>query len=149
MEQTIQALAGILLKAIPTIVVVLLLHFYLKAMLFRPLERVLREREEATAGARKAAERSHELAEHKAAEYEHAIRQAHGDVFHEQEQMRHQWLVEQQEHIREARASMAAVIEEARGRIEKEADSAKQALAQSATGLADQIADTVLARRAS
>lgn len=149
MEQTIQALAGILLKAIPTIVLVLLLHFYLKYMLFRPLERVLRERDEATEGARKAAERSHQIAEQKAAEYEQAIRQAHAELFHEHEQVRHQWVAEQQEHIREARANLAALVEEARVRIGKEAESAKETLAQATSGLADQIADSVLARRAS
>ena len=36
MEQTLQALAGILLKAIPTIFLLLFLYFYLKLMLFGP-----------------------------------------------------------------------------------------------------------------
>ena len=36
MEKTLDALAGILLRAIPTVLIVLLLHWYLKAMLFQP-----------------------------------------------------------------------------------------------------------------
>jgi F-type H+-transporting ATPase subunit b len=149
MEQTLHALAGLLLKGIPTIVIVLLLHFYLKTMLFRPLERVLRERDEATRGAREAAERSHEMAERKAAEYDEAIRRARSDVFHEQEQMRQQWLADQQTHVRDARARMAELVEEARSRVEKEAESAKRLLTDASGALADEIANSVLSGRAS
>ncbi len=55
MEATLAALGGILLKAIPTLLIVLLLHFYLKATFFKPLEKVLHERYNATEGSRKMA----------------------------------------------------------------------------------------------
>ena len=95
MEQTLQALGGILLKAIPTIVLVLILHFYLKRMLFAPLERVLKQRDEATPGARSAAEESLEKAERRAAEYEAAIRDARSEVYKEQEAARNQLIADQ------------------------------------------------------
>ena len=43
MDATLLALGGILLKAVPTFLLVILLNFYLKAMFFKPLEKVLRE----------------------------------------------------------------------------------------------------------
>ena len=50
----LQALGGILLRAVPTFLLVILLHFYLKSIFFKPLENVLRKRYDATEGARKA-----------------------------------------------------------------------------------------------
>ena len=44
MEKTLQDLADLVLAAIPTIVLVVVLHIYLKAVFFRPLEKVLAER---------------------------------------------------------------------------------------------------------
>ena len=70
MEQTFQALETILLKAIPSAILLLVLYFYLKAMLFGPIAKVLKQREELTKGARKAAEQSLARAEQKAKESE-------------------------------------------------------------------------------
>lgn len=149
MEQTLQALGAILLKAIPTIVLVLILHFYFKKMLFGPLDRVLKQRDEATSGARRAAEESFNRAERRAAEYEAAIRDARADVYREQEAARNRLLAEQQTQMKEARARMESMIQEAKTRIHAESEAAKHSLADSSGVLADQIADTVLARRAS
>jgi F-type H+-transporting ATPase subunit b len=149
MEQTLQALGGILLKAIPTIVLVLLLHFYLKRMLFSPLERVLQKRDEATVGAAKAAEESFQKAERRAAEYESAIRDARTDVYRQQEELRKRLLADQEAHLKDSRSRVEAMIQEARTRIQAEAEGARRSLAESAGVLADQITDSVLARRVS
>jgi len=53
MEQTLQALGGILLKAIPTVILLLILHFYFKAVLFGPIEKMLQQRRELTEGAKR------------------------------------------------------------------------------------------------
>ncbi len=149
MEQTLQALGGILLKAIPTIVLVLILHFYLKRMLFGPLERVLKQRDEATSGARRAAEESFTRAERRAAEYEAAIRDARADVYREQEAARDRLLADQQNQMKDARARMEMLVHDAKIRIQAEAETAKRSLADSSGVLADQISDAVLARRVS
>ena len=44
MEATLRALSGILLHAIPTFLLVIFLHFYLKYMFFKPLGKVLQAR---------------------------------------------------------------------------------------------------------
>ncbi len=149
MDQALQALAGILLKAIPTIVLVLLLHFYLKRMLFAPLERVLAERDRATGGARKAAEESLQRADRRAAEYEAAIRDARTEVYREQEQMRARIVAEQDARLKEAKTRVEAMVQEARVRIQAEAEDARKSLAESAGSLADRISDNVLTGRVS
>ena len=53
MDATLHALGEILLKAVPTVLLVVVLHFYLKYVFFKPLKKVLEERYNATEGARK------------------------------------------------------------------------------------------------
>ena len=145
MEQTFQALGVILLKAIPTVIILLLLHFYLKIVLFRPLRAALKQREVLTAGARKAGEDSLAAADRKAKEYEAKFREARAEVYKQQEETRKQWLQDQAGHIAAAHTRTRASVEEARTQISAEADSARQNLQQTSESLADQIADRVLA----
>src|SRR5439155_7729126 len=107
MDETLRQLGGILLRAIPTFVLVLLLHFYLKFIFFKPLQRVLRERYEATEGARKLAENSLAKASAKAAEYDAALRNARAETYKELEHLR-----------RKLQEDRAASVREARGRAE-------------------------------
>ena len=99
MEQTLQALSGILLKAIPTIILLIILHFYLKAMLFKPLQAVLKKRLELTGGARKEAEESLAAAERKAQDFEAKFRDAKAVVYKDQEETRKVWLEDQAKQI--------------------------------------------------
>src|SRR5215472_7317392 len=117
MEQTFEALGGILLKAIPTVLILLFLHFYLKSMLFAPLRKVLQQREELTAGARKAAEASLANAERKAQEYEDKLNEARAEVYKQQEETRKQWLQDQATQASAARVRMEAAVKEARAQI--------------------------------
>ena len=88
MEETLRQLGGILLRAVPTFILVVLLHLYLKFIFFKPLERVLRQRYDATEGARKLAEESIARASQKAADYEAALRAARAETYKEMEQLR-------------------------------------------------------------
>ena len=148
MEQTIQALGGILLKAIPTVGLLIFLHFYLKYMLFRPLERVMREREELTDGARKSAEKSLQEAARKSEDFEAKMRDARSQVYKEQEDTRRRWLEDQASQLDQARARSEASVKAARQAVAAEADAARKNLAQTSAALAEEIADTLLARRA-
>jgi F-type H+-transporting ATPase subunit b len=91
MQETLQALGGILLKAIPTVILLIILHFYLKAMLFGPLDRIMQRRRELTEGARKIAEDSLAAAARKADEYEAKLRDARAVVYKQQEEIRKRW----------------------------------------------------------
>jgi F-type H+-transporting ATPase subunit b len=149
MEQTLQALGGILLKAIPTVCLLLLLHFYFKGMLFGPLEKILKQRDELTAGARKAAEKSLAAAEHKQQEYEAKFREARAEVYRAQEDARRQLLDDQAAQIAEARERSETLVRAAKQQINAEAAAARQGLLDSSAILADQIATAILARRVS
>src|ERR1700733_11568761 len=135
MEQTLQALSGILLKAVPTILLLIVLHFYLKAMLFRPLQKVLREREALTAGARKAAEASLAAAERKAGDYEAKFRDARSEVYREQEETRRVWIEDQAKQIAAGQARTAESLTVARKQMEVETASAKASLVDTSAAL--------------
>src|SRR5260221_508016 len=104
MDETLRQLGGILLRAVPTFLLVVLLHFYLKFIFFKPLGRILRQRYEATEGARKLAEASLAKAAEKAAEYEAALRAARAETYKELEQLRRQLQDDRAVAVREARA---------------------------------------------
>lgn len=147
MDETLQALGGILLRALPTFFLVVLLHFYLKYVFFRPLERVLRGRYEATEGARKLAEASLAKADAKAAEYEAALRGVRAEMYQEQDRLHRQVVQEQAEAVRAARASADAKVREAKAQIEAELNEARRTLEAQAGQLAGRIVERVLAGR--
>jgi F-type H+-transporting ATPase subunit b len=147
MEQTLQDLTEILLKAIPTIIILVLLHNFLKLVLFGPVEKMLRERNALTHGARKAAEQSLANAERKTAEYEAQFRDAKAVVYREQEDTRRKWLEDQIEQMAKAKADADARLAAAKNEIVAEATAARADLTQSSEGLADQIATSLLSGR--
>jgi F-type H+-transporting ATPase subunit b len=148
MEETLRALGGILLKALPTFFLVILLHFYLKYTFFRPLQRVLGARLEATEGARKLAEAMVAKAFAKAGEYEAAIRAARAEIYQEQEQLHHRLQEQRAADLRDARVRAEAAIKEAKGQLALDVAQATQALAAESDRLADRIAESILTRSA-
>jgi F-type H+-transporting ATPase subunit b len=149
MQETLQALGGILLKAIPTIVFLILLHFYLKAVLWGPLIRILRERRKLTQGAREVAEASLVAATRKADEYEAKLREARGVVYRQQEEIRKNWLDEQAQQLGEARTRSESTVKAAREAIALDAAEARKSLQDTSAAVADQIVATVLGKRSS
>jgi F0F1-type ATP synthase membrane subunit b/b' len=148
MEETLRALGGVLLRAIPTFLLVVFLHFYLKAVFFGPLKKVLKDRYDATDGARKMADASLARAAEKAAEYEAALRAARAETYKELEQLRRQLQEERAAGVREARARADAQIAEARASLHAETAALKQNLEAESEALADRIAAKILRRPA-
>lgn len=148
MEQVLSSLQALFIRALPTFFLVLVLHFYLKAVFFSPLEKLLQERKDATTGTKKAAEEALAKAEAKAAEYESKIRDARGQIYKEQEAIRSQLRQDQAEQIEEARTKVDAQVREFRSQIESEAAAARTGLASQAEALAEQISRSILAGRA-
>ncbi len=149
MAQTLLALGGILLKAIPTIVLLLILHVYLKFMFFRPLGVVLAKRREATEGARESAEALLKQASEKAAVIEAELRKAREEIYQEQEEARKRWIGEQTTKLEEARRQSREMIHQAKQELEAETTAGKRELAATTDALADQIARALLERKAS
>jgi len=147
MEDTLRALGGLLLQAIPTFLIVVLLYFYLKRMYFRPMERVLAARYEATEGARKLAEESLAKASRKAAEYDAALRAARAEIYREQEAFRQTLRQEQAQAVEAAHQRATTVVKEAGLQLDAELAAARESLRQEAGALADQIVESILRRR--
>src|SRR5437899_1762718 len=147
MEETLRALGEILLRAVPTFVLVFLLYLYLDRMFFRPLGRVLEKRYEATEGARKLADESLAKAAAKTAEYEAAMRAARAEVYHEMSALRQQLQDERAAAIEAARQQAEGQIREAKAQLAQEVAKLKQGLAGESDTLANQIAQFILQRR--
>lgn len=147
MEKTLQDLLGILIRAIPTAVFFIVLVIIFRFWLFGPLRKVLRQRDELTAGARKAAEASMASADRKMQDYEAKLRDARAEVYKEQEETRRGWLADQASQTAQAREQAEKAIQQAKFEIASEAASARQNLLETSAGLADQIASSILVRR--
>jgi F-type H+-transporting ATPase subunit b len=146
-QKLLQDLTAILLKAIPTIIILVILHQFLKAVLFAPTEKMLKERDALTGGARKAAEQSLANAERKTQEYEAQFRDAKAVVYKEQEETRRKWLSDQGEQMARAKSDAEARAAAAKKEIVAETAAARADLQQSSQTLADQIATSLLAGR--
>ena len=149
MQETLQALGGILLQAIPTICLLLIVHFYLKWMFFRPVREVLEKRREATEGARESAAEMLKKATEKAAALEDALRKARDEIYQENEEARKRWIGEQAARLEEARRRSRELIHQAKQELDAEAAAAKRDLAGMVDTLADEIARSLLERKAS
>ncbi len=148
MDETLRQLGGILLRAIPTFVLVVLLHFYLKFVFFKPLAKILRERHDATEGARKLAAESLAKADERAAEYEAALRAARAETYKELEQMRRKLQDERAARLHESRARAEAAAAQARAALHAEVEELKKGLEAESDVLATRIADKILRGRA-
>lgn len=146
MESTLHDLGGLLLKAVPTIVLLLIVYVYLRWMFFRPLEKVLAERKQATAGTREKAEALLQKADQTAAAVETELRKAREGVYQEQEEARRRWASDQAAQLEQARHSAREMIHQAQAQLDSESAAAKRELAATADSLAEQIARTLLER---
>lgn len=147
MQETLRALSGLLLEAIPTLIIVLILHIYLKKVYFQPMERVLAARSDATEGARKLAEESLAKASEMAAEYDAALRTARSELYREQEEFRQALRQQHEQAVKEARERASQMVKEASGQLQAELSSAKQGLKRDADVLSERIVETILSRR--
>jgi F-type H+-transporting ATPase subunit b len=148
MEATLHQLGEILLKAVPTFLLVVLLHFYLKYIFFKPMGKVLHERYLATEGARKVAQESLARATAKTAEYEAAIRAARNQIYQADEQIFRQLQEKETAELTAARQHAEALVKEAKAQLARDVELAKAGLAQESELLANQIAESMLRRSA-
>lgn len=148
MDSTLHALGQLLLKAIPTLFLLLIVHFYLKAIFFRPMADVLAKRRAATEGLKESAEVSRVRAAEQTKSIEEQLRQAREAIYQDQEEARRGWITDQSAKLEEARKQARDTIHRSKQQLDAEAEAAKSQLSGTAEGLADQIANAVLERSA-
>jgi F-type H+-transporting ATPase subunit b len=146
MESTLHDLGQLLLKAIPTIFLLLVVHFYLKRMFFGPMAEVLAKRRAATEGLRESAEAMRAKASEQTKSIEEQLRQAREAIYQEQEEARRGWIGDQGAQLDAARQQAHELIHQSDQLLDAEAVGAKSQLAGSADELADQIAQRLLTR---
>jgi F-type H+-transporting ATPase subunit b len=147
MNQILSTVSELLLKAIPTIVLVVILYFFLRSMLFEPLSKVLAQRNALTGGARGEAEQNLKLAEEKTSLIESKLRDARSAIYKEQEVTRRTWLDEQATHVKTARQKADEMVSSAKADLASETESAKQWLAAESSALADHIVKSLLEKQ--
>jgi F-type H+-transporting ATPase subunit b len=148
MDAILQQLGELLLKAVPTFLLIVLLTFYLKIVFFKPLEKVLKRRYEATEGARKLAQEGLERAKAKTAEYEAALRAARAEIYLSQEKLHKQLQEAEGAQLQEARKQAEAAVKAAKAELASDVAAAKVSLEAQSETLANQIAETILRRSA-
>ncbi len=148
MDKIVHQLGELLLTALPTFLLLIFLTLYLKFMFFQPLDKVLRQRYEATEGARKLAEQSLERAAAKTAEYEATLRAARSEIYQTQEKAHKEAQERAAGEIAAARSRTEASVREARQQLAQDVEAAKASLAKDSESLANQIADSILRGRA-
>ncbi|MEE8201787.1 MAG: ATP synthase F0 subunit B [Candidatus Acidoferrales bacterium] len=144
MERIAQQLLELLWGALPTAVIVFLFFFFLRWAFWRPLERVLAQRQAATEGARREADQLLSQVDEKLRQYEEALRQARGEVYHQQEAARQQALDERNRILRETREKANQMIRQAKLEIIDDVAQARKELEAESRRLADQITRTLL-----
>ncbi len=145
MDQAIlDALRDYFLGAIPTVILVLLSFAAYNFLIYRPLTKVLAERQERTAGALARAQADIAAAEQKAAEYEKRLREARQAIFKRQEARRKQILQARDAALTEARSQADGLMRAALTELEKEKSEAKVRLQSEAEELAVEVIRTIL-----
>jgi len=142
--QIVHQLGELFLQAVPTVLIVLIFYGVLRGLFFKPLLRVMAEREARTAGARKAAEAAQGAAAEKTKQYQEALRQERARVYAEQETARKKLLDERAALLKESRTKAAAEVRSAKDRVAKELAAARRDLEGSISQLAAEIARRVL-----
>ncbi len=144
MEETLRQLGGLLLGAIPTVVLFLVLFASYRILVHKPLVRVLGERRAQTEGALEQARADIARAEARTAEYEQSLREAKLNVFRAQEVRRQKALQARAAAVAEARARSDAQVKEAKAAIAKDVAQSKGTLQAEAERLASSIIETIM-----
>jgi len=144
MQEIVRQLGELFLQAVPTVLIILLFYFILRAIFFRPLLKVMEERDARTVGAKKAAEAAQAAAAEKAQQYQNALKQARAQVYAEQEAERKKLLDERSELIKAARAAAAAQVAAAKERVAGEFAAARREIDSTVAQLSAEIARRIL-----
>lgn len=141
--EILRQLGDLFLQAVPTVIIVFLFYLFMRWAFFKPLTRVMDEREKRTEGARKEAEAACAAAEEKVRAYEEAMKKARGAVYAEQDAERKALLDRRAEQIREARRRANERTAVAKQQIAQETAAARAQLDAQTPALAGEIVQQV------
>ena len=128
------------------LILFIILVFVLNRILFKPIGRVLDERQTLTDGATNEARAARRTYDSRLAEYEATIRQARSESYKRSEQERAAAVEERRHLIDEAKLHAHGQIERAKQEIEEQVVLARAALESESRQIAERISRTVLGR---
>jgi len=144
MNETLRQLGELLLGAVPTVIMLALLYVLYKAIVHKPLARVLAERRNKTEGAVEKSRADIAAADARTAEYEQRLREARAAVFRAQEAKRQAAVQARTNAVNEARNKAQTQIQAAKADIERDRAAAEKSLQAEAATLAQEIVRRVL-----
>ncbi len=124
----------------------LLCTYLLNTLIFQPILKIIDQRTAAVRGARELAESAATKATAAAAEYDHAMTTARGEVYKQIDDTRRAALDRRTQLLTETRAAVERESHDATTRVAEESAAARAALDREAAGLADAIVTRVLGR---
>jgi F-type H+-transporting ATPase subunit b len=144
MGEILKQLGQLFLQSVPTVIFVFFLLVILDRLFFRPLTRILKEREDATVGALARARAQAAAAGDKAREYEAAFQSARQEVYRQREAERKAALREREATIGHARWEAELLRQEGQAALRREVEVVKQQLQATCRSLAQEITEVVL-----
>jgi len=145
--ELLRQLGSFFLQSVPTLFLVFLFYWFLKANLFHRLAKVMAERSARIEGARRESDASHAAAQEKVRAYQEALKKARAEVYAEQEAARRAVLEERAALVRGARDLASKRIRAAKETIAKDFATARAQLEQESPALGAEIVRTILERR--
>ena len=128
------------------IAIIITMVFILNRVLFRPINRILDERENRTRGRSKEAREIIQRVGESMSRYEDSLRQARAEGYRLLEQQQAKALDERQDKIASVRKEVEEVIGQERGKIQAQADEARATLGDEARRMAASISSQILRR---
>ena len=144
MEETLKQVGGLLLGAVPTVLLLLTVLAAYRVLVHEPLGRVLEERYKRSAGALEKARADVAAAEARTAEYEQRLRDARLAIYKAQEARRQKALEARAAAVTQARERGEALVRQAKATMEADLATAKGTLQAEISRLADQVIQSVL-----
>ena len=144
MEKTFNQLIDLVLGAVPTMVILVILYVFLRIVFFGPLQKLLKERHDATEGRQKEAQKSVAAAEAKAGDYTAAFEQARGELLRAREVARQEALQARAALVAKSRAAATERIQAAVAGIDSDVAVARQQLGAESQELAESITGAIL-----
>ena len=144
MDQILNQLGGLVLGAVPTMVLFILLVIVYGFLVRRPLERILAERRARTSGAVEQARGAIAAAEANTTAYEDKLRAAKSEIFQARDQKLKQWNAEREAALEEVRNSTKQRVVTAKLDIEKSASDARNQIDSVSGELSAKILNAVL-----
>jgi F-type H+-transporting ATPase subunit b len=144
MDQILNELGGLVLGAVPTMILFILLVIAYGLLVRRPLERILTERHARTAGAMEQAKGAIAAAEAETSAYEEKLRKAKAELFEARERRMKQWAAERDAALEQVRQAAQERIGSARREVEQSAVEARTEIERTSAELTARVIAAVM-----